>query len=64
MDKFNEQVRQGAEEIRGVGAQLAGIIEQVHTLTPSFESVDEGMQAQSQGAANDMQGEIAHLKLS
>ncbi len=50
MDKFSEQVRRGADEIRNVGTQLAGIIEQVHALTPRFDTVEQGMEAQSQGA--------------
>ena len=50
MDKFSEQVRRGADEIRNVGTQLAGIIEQVHALTPRFDTVERGMEAQSQGA--------------
>lgn len=50
MDKFSEQVRRGADEIRNVGSQLAGIIEQVHALTPRFDTVEQGMEAQSQGA--------------
>ena len=50
MDKFSEQVRQGAEEIRNVGVELAGVIEQVHALTPRFDAVAEGMDAQTQGA--------------
>jgi methyl-accepting chemotaxis protein WspA len=50
MDKFNEEVRRGGEETRQVTAQLAEIIQQVQTLTPRFESVNEGMQAQSTAA--------------
>ena len=50
MDQFAHEVRQGAEAIRIVGAQLAQIISQVQVLTPRFDTVHEGMQAQAQGA--------------
>ncbi len=50
MDKFAEEVRRGVEEVRQVGAQLAGIIQQVQSLAPRFEAVNEGMQSQSTGA--------------
>jgi methyl-accepting chemotaxis protein WspA len=50
MDKFTQDVRVGVQEVRTVGAQLAQIIEQVQELTPRFEAVGEGMEAQSQGA--------------
>lgn len=50
MDKFSEEVRRGVEEVRQVSVQLAQIIQQVQIMKPSFESVNEGMQAQSIGA--------------
>ena len=50
MDKFSEEVRRGVDEVRQVGAQLAQIISHVQTMTPRFESVNEGMQAQATGA--------------
>ena len=50
MDQFAHEVRQGAEAIRTVGSQLTQIITQVQTLTPRFDTVHEGMQAQAQGA--------------
>ncbi|MDD5349958.1 MAG: methyl-accepting chemotaxis protein [Chthoniobacteraceae bacterium] len=50
MDKFAEEVRRGNEEVCGVTAQLAQIIQQVQALTPRFESVNEGMQMQSTAA--------------
>ena len=50
MDKFSEEVRRGNEEVCGVTAQLVQIIQQVQALTPRFESVNEGMQAQSAAA--------------
>lgn len=50
MDKFSEEVRRGVDEVKDVGGQLAQIIEHVQTMTPSFELVNEGMQAQATGA--------------
>lgn len=50
MDKFAEEVRRGNDEVCGVTAQLAQIIQQVQALTPRFESVNEGMQMQSTAA--------------
>jgi methyl-accepting chemotaxis protein WspA len=50
MDKFSEEVQQGVEEIRRVSIQLAQIIHQVQTLTPRFQTVNEGMHAQATGA--------------
>lgn len=50
MEKFSTEVRQGVEDVRRVGAQLAHIIEQVEHLIPRFEEVHEGMQSQAKGA--------------
>jgi methyl-accepting chemotaxis protein WspA len=50
MDKFSEEVRRGVEEIRQVSTHLAQIIHQVQTLTPRFQTVNEGMTAQATGA--------------
>jgi methyl-accepting chemotaxis protein WspA len=50
MDKFSEEVRRGVEVVSQVSGQLVQIIQQVQTLTPSFETVNEGMQSQSLGA--------------
>lgn len=50
MDQFAHEVRQGAEAIRTVGAQLVEIISQVQNLRPRFDAVHEGMQVQAQGA--------------
>src|SRR5438046_9920739 len=50
MDKFSEEVRRGVEEIRQGSTQLAQIIHQVQTLTPRFQTVNEGMNAQATGA--------------
>lgn len=50
MEKFSTEVRQGVDDVRRVGGQLAHIIEQVEHLIPRFEEVHEGMQSQSKGA--------------
>lgn len=50
MDKFSEEVRRGVAEVRQVSTQLAQIIHQVQTLTPRFQTVNEGMHAQATGA--------------
>lgn len=50
MDKFSAQVRSGVGESRKAGSQLGEIIEQVHSLTPRFEAVNQGMLSQSQVA--------------
>jgi methyl-accepting chemotaxis protein WspA len=50
MDKFSEEARRGVEEVRQVSMHLAQIIHQVQTLTPRFQTVNEGMHAQATGA--------------
>jgi methyl-accepting chemotaxis protein WspA len=50
MDKFSEEARRGVEEIQRVSTHLAQIIHQVQTLTPRFQTVNEGMHAQATGA--------------
>ncbi len=50
MDKFSEEVRRGSEAVGQVTVQLTEIIQQVQTLIPSFESVNEGVQSQSVSA--------------
>ncbi len=50
MERFTEEVRQGVDEIATAGQQLSGIVGQVQTLAPHFETVHEGMQSQTQGA--------------
>jgi methyl-accepting chemotaxis protein WspA len=47
MDKFSEEVRRGADVVGQVTTQLNDIIDQVQTLTPNFEAVNEGVQSQS-----------------
>jgi methyl-accepting chemotaxis protein WspA len=51
IDKFSDEVRRGGEAIGQVTTQLSEIIGQVQTLTPSFETVNEGVQSQSISAA-------------
>ncbi|MEW6365902.1 MAG: methyl-accepting chemotaxis protein [Acidobacteriota bacterium] len=50
MDRFQQEVTQGSTAIEEIGRQLGQIIEQVKILVPQFESVNDGMQAQTQGA--------------
>lgn len=50
MDKFSEEVRRGGDVVGQVSGQLNEIIQKVQTLTPNFETVNEGMQSQSLGA--------------
>lgn len=60
MDKFSEEVRRGAHDVQQVGTQLGSIIQQVQALTPRFENVVEGMEAQATGAHQISEG-IAQL---
>jgi len=60
MDKFSEEVRRGNDEVCAITAQLVQIIQQVQALTPRFESVNEGMQAQST-AAGQISDALAQL---
>lgn len=50
MDRFSEEVRRGIQEVQQAGEQLSLIIQQVQTLAPRFVLVNEGMQAQANGA--------------
>jgi methyl-accepting chemotaxis protein WspA len=50
MDKFNEQVRRGVDEVGHIESQLGEVIHAVQDLLPRFHQVNEGMAAQSQGA--------------
>ena len=50
VDKFSEEVRSSVSDVRQVSSQLNHIIAQVRELTPRFESVNEGMHFQAQGA--------------
>lgn len=61
MDKFTKEVKSGVEDVRTISQQLAQIIDQVKALTPSFEDVNQGMEAQSTGAG---QISLAMVQLS
>jgi len=50
MDKFNESVRSGVEEVGQLGERLDEVITGVQEVAPRFVSVREGMEAQTQGA--------------
>lgn len=50
MDKFNEAVRTGVDGVSRLSGQMENIIGEVEALTPRFESVQEGMEAQASGA--------------
>ncbi|MGE9295465.1 MAG: methyl-accepting chemotaxis protein, partial [Puniceicoccales bacterium] len=50
MDKFNESVRSGVEEVGVLGQSLDEVITSVQKVAPRFVSVREGMEAQTQGA--------------
>ena len=49
MNKFSEETRRGLEEIQQVSGQLSQVIEQVQTLAPRFEAVNDGMRSQTAG---------------
>jgi methyl-accepting chemotaxis protein WspA len=50
MDKFTSEVTQGVQAVNEIAAQMGRIIAQVEVLMPRFDSVNEGMRAQSDGA--------------
>ncbi|MEJ6002888.1 methyl-accepting chemotaxis protein [Paucibacter soli] len=50
MDKFADEVRRGTQEAAHVSAQLGEIIQQAQALAPRFDSVNNGMQTQTDGA--------------
>src|SRR5437867_4413471 len=50
MEQFAHEVQQGVEQVRVVGVQLGEIIARVQALTPRFDTVNQGMHAQAQGA--------------
>ena len=51
MDKFSEEIRRSVGEVRQVGEQLSGVMDQVQKLAPQFDLVLAGMQSQATGAA-------------
>lgn len=50
MEKFSSEVKRGAQDVDGASTQLSTIIGQIQTLSPSFQSVAEGMESQALGA--------------
>ncbi|OEU71516.1 MAG: chemotaxis protein [Desulfovibrio sp. S3730MH75] len=50
MDKFRKQVETGVSNVEVMGDGISGVVDQVRSLTPQFEAVNEGMQNQSEGA--------------
>lgn len=51
MDKFTEEVRNVNEEVDSIGGQLATIIGMVKQLSPKFDTINESMTAQADGAS-------------
>ena len=60
MDKFAEQVRSSALDIREIGTQLSSMINKIQGLIPDIEAVNEGMESQSLGA-KQISDAISHL---
>ena len=50
MDKFTQEVNQGVKDIHYISGRLAEVIEEVKSLTPEFEGVNQGMEEQAGGA--------------
>lgn len=50
MENFSQDVGNAVHKINEMGRQLDGIMESVRTLTPRFESVNQGMETQSLSA--------------
>jgi methyl-accepting chemotaxis protein WspA len=50
MDRFTDHVRRNVKDVATISQQMADIIEQVNSNTIQFESVNESMQSQAQGA--------------
>jgi methyl-accepting chemotaxis protein WspA len=50
MDKFNNSVNNGVEQVNRISNQISKVINQVESLPPQFEQVSESMEEQSQGA--------------
>ena len=50
MDKFSEQVNRSVADTHEISHRFGEIIQQIQTLLPQFDTVHEGMRAQSAGA--------------
>ncbi len=55
MDKFSEEIRRNVDDVKQISGQLGTVIDQVQTLAPRFDTIYQGMQAQSGGAEQIMQ---------
>ena len=66
MDRFTDHVRRNVKDVATISQQMADIIEQVNSNTTQFESVNESMQSQAQGADQISQrdGPIDHQRHS
>jgi len=51
MDKFSEEIDSSVKEAKTAGLQMEQTIDQVQALAPHIESVNEGLQAQVEGAS-------------
>lgn len=60
MKLFAQEVQQTATEVHQTSQQLAGMIEQIRTLTPRFAELDQGMTS-SANAASHISTAIAQL---
>lgn len=50
IDNFTQEVERNVEDVRHISVAQGSIINQVQNLTPRFEEVNQGMEAQSQSA--------------
>ncbi len=50
IDKFAEDTQRGTDDVRQIGEQLVGVIDQVQVLRPQVEVLTEGIEAQTLGA--------------
>ncbi|MEM9541963.1 MAG: CHASE3 domain-containing protein [Cyanobacteria bacterium P01_E01_bin.42] len=50
MDKFSTEVSQSVETVASISERVGQIIQQVRELSPRFETVNQGMDSQVQGA--------------
>jgi methyl-accepting chemotaxis protein len=62
MDLFSRKVSSAVDKINKTGNQLDGIMERVRALSPRFQIVNEGMEAQSQ-SAGQISETMNHLNL-
>lgn len=50
MDKFTQEVNQSVNSVDSISQQVALVIEQVQTLSPQFDVINQGTETQTQGA--------------